>query len=76
MAKRGKNRMKRKALAALFVGGSVLQLGSCDTTVRSTLLTGLEATASTLTQTFITAYFTGLQQDINGGSSSGLTTTP
>ncbi|GJM23668.1 MAG: hypothetical protein DHS20C16_00830 [Phycisphaerae bacterium] len=75
MAKRGKNRMKRKAIAALLVGGSVLQLGSCDPTVRSTLLTGLEATASTLTQTFITAYFTGLQEDVDGGT-SGLTTTP
>ncbi len=75
MAKRGNRRMRGKALAALLMGGSVLQLGSCDPTVRSTLLTGLEATASTLTQTFITAYFTGLQDDVTGGS-SGLTTTP
>jgi hypothetical protein len=68
--------MKGKALAALLMGGSVLQLGSCDPTVRSTLLTGLEATASTLTQTFITAYFTGLQQNVDDGNNSGLTTTP
>ncbi len=76
MAKRGKMRNRGKALAALLMGGSVLQLGSCDPTVRSTLLTGLEATASTLTQTFITAYFTGLQQNVDGTGSTGLTTTP
>ncbi|NOX58738.1 MAG: hypothetical protein GXP29_07770 [Planctomycetes bacterium] len=75
MAKRGRRRMRGKALAALFVGGSVLQLGSCDPTVKNTLLTGLEATASTLTQTFITAFFVGLQDDANGGT-TGLTTTP
>ncbi len=63
MKKRGfRGRMVRAATAAL-IGGSLLQLGSCDPTVRATLLTGLESTSSTLVQTFVTAFFTSLQDD-------------
>ncbi len=72
MAKRSlRQRMMRSALAIL-VGGSVLQLGSCDPVVRQTLLTGLETTTSTLAQTFVTAFFASLDDD---SSSTSLTTT-
>ena len=57
MAKRSRRQRWMRATAALLVGGSALQLGSCDATVRSTLLTGLETTTSTLAQTFISAFF-------------------
>ena len=72
MVRRDKRRRFSRALAALLMGGSLLQLSSCDPTVRSTLLTGLEATSSTLVQTFVTAFFTGLQND----DDTTLTTTP
>ena len=72
MAKRSRRQRWMRATAALLVGGSALQLGSCDATVRSTLLTGLETTTSTLAQTFISAFFVSLVDD---DSSGGLTTT-
>jgi len=71
MAKRSRRQRMLRATAALLVGGSALQLSSCDPTVRSTLLTGLEATSSTLAQTFISAFFFSLPDD----EGSSLTTT-
>jgi len=65
-----RTRMTR-ALMAIAVGGSAFQLSGCDPAVRSTLLGGLEATTTTLTNALITAFFLGL--DDNSGS--GLTTT-
>lgn len=73
MVRRNQRRRFSRALAALLMGGSLLQLSSCDPTVRSTILTGLEATSSTLVQTFVTAFFTGLQ---NNDTGTALTTTP
>jgi len=73
MAKRSLRQRILKTTAAVLIGGSVFQLGGCDPTVRSTLLTGLETTASTLAQTFITAFFVSLDDDADTGS---LTTTP
>ena len=63
--------MVRVAVAVL-IGGSTLQLGSCDPAVKATLLTGLESTTSTLAQTFISAWFLSLQDD---DDTTSLTTT-
>jgi len=71
--RRGKRRLLR-ALTVLAVGGSVFQLGSCDPTVRSTLLTGLSTTTEALAQTLIQTFFTSLQNN-NSTGTGGLTTT-
>ena len=71
MVKRSVRQRVQRAMLAVLIGGSTLILGDCDPTVRQTLLTGLEATTSTLAQTFITAYFISLQED-----EDDLTTTP
>lgn len=63
MAKRTRRQRMLRATMALLIGGSALQLSSCDPVVRSTLLTGLEATSSTLAQTFISAFFVSLADD-------------
>lgn len=73
MAKHGFRRRMVRGAMALLMGGSLLQLGSCDPVVRETLLTGLETTTSTLAQTFVTAFFVSLQDDDTTGT---LTTTP
>ncbi len=73
MTKRGLRRRILRAAAAIAIGGSVFQLGGCDPAVRDVLLTGLETTTGTLAQTFVTAFFAGLQNDNTTGS---LTTTP
>ena len=73
MAKRTRRHRMLRATMALLVGGSALQLGACDPTVRATLLTGLETTTSTLAQTFISAFFVSLVDDDN---SLTTTTTP
>lgn len=73
MAKRTFSQRIKRTAAAILIGGSCFQLGSCDPTVRSTLLTGLEATAGTLAQTFVTAFFVSLTDD---GTGQTLTTTP
>ncbi|HRX84883.1 MAG TPA: hypothetical protein P5572_07690 [Phycisphaerae bacterium] len=70
MAKRTRRQRMLRATTALLLGGSALQLSSCDPTVRSTLLTGLETTTSTLAQTFISAFFVSLTND-----NTSLTTT-
>lgn len=72
MARRSRRRRVTRAMMALLMGGSLLQLGSCDPVVRDTLLTGLEATTSTLAQTFVTAFFASLDDS----SDTSLTTTP
>jgi hypothetical protein len=71
MAKRTRRQRMLRATMALLMGGSALQLSSCDPTVRATLLTGLETTTATLAQTFIAAFFVSLAEDDSGG----LTTT-
>ena len=40
-----------RLIMGLVVGGSMFQLGSCDPTVRATLLAGLEQTTGTLLNT-------------------------
>ncbi len=65
-----RTRMTR-ALMAIAVGGSAFQMSGCDPAVRSTLLGGLEATTTTLTNALITAFFLSLDDD----SGAGLTTT-
>ncbi len=72
MARRSRRRRMVRAMAALMMGGSLLQLGSCDPVVRQTLLTGLEATTGTLAQTFVTAFFASLDDT----EDTTLTTTP
>ena len=59
-----------RALMAIAVGGSAFQMSGCDPAVRSTLLTGLELTTTSLTNALISAFFLGL----NGDSGSGNTT--
>ena len=72
MAKPGfKGRLLRWVTAAAL-GGTVFQLGSCDPTVRSTLLAGLEATTAHLTSTLVSAFFVRLQDD--DSDSTALTT--
>lgn len=69
-----KNKLRTKmtrALMAIAVGGSAFQMSGCDPAVRSTLLGGLEATTTTLTNALITAFFLSLDDD----SGAGLTTT-
>ena len=68
-----KRRIVRLALS-LAVGGSLFQLGSCDPSVRATLLTGLEQTTGTLLNTVNSAFFISLQDDEEEADST-LTTT-
>jgi len=63
----------RRFAAVLVVGGSVFQLGGCDPAVRSTILSGLESTTTSLTNTLISAFFISLEDD--EASSTSLTTT-
>ena len=60
---------------SLVVGGSMFQLGSCDPTVRNTLLTGLEQTTGLLLNTANSAFFISLQDDDTEADASALTTT-
>ena len=69
-----KRRLVRLAMSVV-VGGSVLQVGSCDPAVRATLLTGLEQTTGTLLNTVNSAFFISLQDDDDSSSDSTLTTT-
>jgi hypothetical protein len=75
MAWRGFRRRLLRWASVFVVGGSVFQLGSCDPTVRSTLLTGLETTTSALTDTIVSAFFISLQDNEQGSASTDLTTT-
>jgi hypothetical protein len=62
-------------MMAAAIGGSMFQLGSCDPSVRATLLTGLEQTTGTLLNTVNSAFFISLQDDDDTGDTGGLTTT-
>ncbi len=74
MANRGFRHRALRVMAAFAMGGSVFQLGSCDPAVRDTVLSGLQVTTESLTDTLIAAFFTSLQDE--DGSGSGLTTAP
>ena len=69
MAKRSINGRVRRWVMAVALGGSVFQLGSCDPTVRATLLTGLEVTSASLADTVIQAFFVSLQDDTTDSTS-------
>ena len=68
------NRWRRfiRFAMAVAVGGSAFQLSGCDPAVRNTILTGLETTTVSLTNTLISAFFLSLDDDDIAG---GLTTT-
>jgi len=68
-----RTRLLRTAMT-LAVGGSVFQLSGCDPTVRSTLLTGLQTTTTSLSTALISAFFLNLQDD--DGDTTTTTTTP
>ena len=68
-----RTRLLRTAMT-LAVGGSAFQLSGCDPEVRTTLLDGLQTTATSLSGALISAYFLSLQDD-EGGTASDLTTT-
>jgi hypothetical protein len=63
-----------RATACLAVGGTALQLSGCDPQVRSTLLTGLETTTSSLSTALIQAFFLSLQDNNTTGTTTGNTT--
>ncbi len=65
------NRFRRFAVG-VALGGSMFQLSGCDPAVRDALLTGLEGTTTSLTNTLISAFFISLEDDTSGDS---LTTT-
>ncbi len=69
-----KRRLVRLAMS-LVVGGGICQLGSCDPSVRATLLTGLEQTTGTLLNTINSAFFISLQDDDEDSNAATLTTT-
>ena len=73
MAKRGYRGRALGWAAALAVGGSAFGLGGCDPTVRTSLLSGLEATTSALTDTLVTAFFLSLQDDTSTTDTTALT---
>lgn len=76
MEKRGISHRITRLAMSLVVGGSMFQLGSCDPTVRNTLLTGLEQTTATLLNTVNAAFFISLQDDEEEtDNTAGLTTT-
>ncbi len=62
-----------KLATAVAVGGSAFQISGCDPAVRDVVLTGLETTTSTLTQTLISAFFISLED--GSSTTQGLTTT-
>ncbi len=66
-----KRRLVKLGLS-LVVGGTVFQLGSCDPTVRATLLAGLEQTTGTLLNTVNSAFFISLQDDEEEDTTSTL----
>lgn len=61
MARQSLRTRVMRAAISLAVGGSAFQLSGCDTLVRSTLLDGLEATTSALTDALISAFFLSLE---------------
>lgn len=73
MAKRSYRHRFMRFATALMMGGAAFQLSGCDPTVRDTVLTGLESTATTLGTTLISAFFLSLND--NATTDTGLTTT-
>ena len=57
-----------RLVTAAALGGTVFQLGGCDPTVRSTMLTGLETTTASLANTVISAFFVSLEDDDAGST--------
>jgi hypothetical protein len=55
----------------LAMGGSAFQLSGCDSDVRDTLLSGLQATSTALSATLISAFFLSISDE--DGSSGGTT---
>ncbi len=74
MTNGGIRRRVVRTVTAVAMGCSVFQLGSCDPTVRSTLLAGLQTTSNALADTLIQTFFTSLINDTASGG-GGLTTT-
>ncbi len=56
--------------ARVWVAGGLFVLSGCDPQVRSTILTGLETSSTSLSQTFISAFFQKLQSDTTGTATS------
>jgi hypothetical protein len=75
MAKRGFVQRVKHMVAAAAIGGSAFALGGCDPLVRESLLTGLEATTTALTDTLVSAFFLSLADEGAPADSGGLTTT-
>ena len=73
MAHRGFKRRWMGVLTAAAVGGSAFQLGGCDPTVRTALLSGLNETTNSLIVTISDAFFLSLQDD-EDETNGGLTT--
>lgn len=73
MSKRRPGTRFVRALMALAVGGSALQLSGCDANVRAALLQGLQQTTQSLSTALISAFFLSLQDD--SALAGGLTTT-
>lgn len=73
MARRTVRTRLKAWLMAATVGGSAFQLSGCDPAVRETLLAGLEATTTSLSNALISAFFISLEDDSASGDS--LTTT-
>jgi hypothetical protein len=55
------HRRSRSWLLAVAAGGSLFALGSCDATVRDTVLNGVGSAATSLAGTFIQAFIESLQ---------------
>lgn len=67
MAKHSLRQRVIRFVTALAVGGSAFQLSGCDPEVRSTLLTGLETTTTSLGTALIQAFFLSLDDDNTDG---------
>ena len=63
MSKRRPGTRFVRALMALAVGGSALQLSGCDPNVRATLLQGLQQTTQSLSTALISAFFLSIHDD-------------
>ncbi len=74
MNNRGIRRKMLRFVALTAFGGTVFQLGGCDPTVRSTVLTGLSTTTNSLADTLIAAFFASLNNN-NAAGAGGFTTT-
>ena len=74
-ARSPRTRLLRTAMT-LAVGGSVFQSSGCDPALRTTLLSGLQATTNSLSSALISAFFQNLEQgNSSSNSGTGLTTT-